>query len=46
MTPRTASIATLPEEVLPTAKYEHPLYQRFQESAPPVGSRVSAPEGS
>jgi cell fate regulator YaaT (PSP1 superfamily) len=26
-------------------KYEHPLYQRFQESAPPIGSRVSTPEG-
>ncbi|MET7861793.1 PSP1 domain-containing protein [Micromonospora taraxaci] len=26
-------------------KYEHPLYQRFQETAPAVGSRVSTPEG-
>jgi cell fate regulator YaaT (PSP1 superfamily) len=26
-------------------KYEHPLYARFQESAPSVGSRVSTPEG-
>ncbi|MFY1635684.1 PSP1 domain-containing protein [Solwaraspora sp. WMMB335] len=26
-------------------KYEHPLYSKFQESAPPVGSRVSTPEG-
>ncbi|MEV0153001.1 regulatory iron-sulfur-containing complex subunit RicT [Micromonospora sp. NPDC050686] len=26
-------------------KYEHPLYQRFQESAPPIGSRVGTPEG-
>ena len=26
-------------------KYEHPLYQRFQESAPAVGSRVTTPEG-
>ncbi|GAB3947873.1 hypothetical protein GCM10027614_43900 [Micromonospora vulcania] len=27
-------------------KYEHPLYQRFQETAPAVGSRVSTPEGT
>ncbi|MEO3923921.1 regulatory iron-sulfur-containing complex subunit RicT [Micromonosporaceae bacterium B7E4] len=27
-------------------KYEHPLYQQFQASAPAVGSRVSTPEGS
>jgi len=26
-------------------KYEHPLYQRFQESAPGIGARVSTPEG-
>ncbi|MFI7577447.1 stage 0 sporulation family protein [Micromonospora sp. NPDC049497] len=26
-------------------KYEHPLYQRFQESAPAVGTRVTTPEG-
>jgi len=26
-------------------KYEHPLYQQFQASAPSVGSRVSTPEG-
>ena len=26
-------------------KYEHPLYQQFQASAPPVGARVSTPEG-
>ncbi|XVU25842.1 PSP1 domain-containing protein [Actinoplanes sp. CA-054009] len=26
-------------------KYEHPLYARFAESAPPVGSRVTTPEG-
>ncbi|AXO32779.1 stage 0 sporulation family protein [Micromonospora chalcea] len=26
-------------------KYEHPLYQKFQESAPAVGSRVSTPQG-
>jgi cell fate regulator YaaT (PSP1 superfamily) len=26
-------------------KYEHPLYQQFQASAPPIGSRVSTPEG-
>ncbi|MFI6821489.1 stage 0 sporulation family protein [Micromonospora sp. NPDC050187] len=26
-------------------KYEHPLYQRFQESAPAVGTRVSTPAG-
>jgi cell fate regulator YaaT (PSP1 superfamily) len=26
-------------------KYEHPLYQKFQASAPGVGSRVSTPEG-
>jgi cell fate regulator YaaT (PSP1 superfamily) len=26
-------------------KYEHPLYQQFQASAPAVGSRVSTPEG-
>ncbi|SCL37502.1 Cell fate regulator YaaT, PSP1 superfamily (controls sporulation, competence, biofilm development) [Micromonospora pallida] len=26
-------------------KYEHPLYQRFHESAPAVGSRVSTPAG-
>ncbi len=26
-------------------KYEHPLYQRFQASAPAVGSRVSTPDG-
>ena len=27
-------------------KFEHPLYQRFHESAPPVGARVSTPEGA
>lgn len=27
-------------------KYEHPLYSRFQESAPAPGERVSTPEGS
>ncbi|MDG4763408.1 regulatory iron-sulfur-containing complex subunit RicT [Solwaraspora sp. WMMD406] len=26
-------------------KYEHPLYQQFQASAPPVGSRVTTPQG-
>ncbi|MEV0939423.1 PSP1 domain-containing protein [Micromonospora wenchangensis] len=26
-------------------KYEHPLYARFTESAPAIGSRVSTPEG-
>ena len=26
-------------------KYEHPLYQKFQTSAPAVGSRVTTPEG-
>jgi cell fate regulator YaaT (PSP1 superfamily) len=26
-------------------KYEHPLYQRFQESAPAVGTQVSTPDG-
>jgi cell fate regulator YaaT (PSP1 superfamily) len=26
-------------------KYEHSLYQQFQASAPPVGARVSVPEG-
>ncbi|QLQ38960.1 PSP1 domain-containing protein [Micromonospora robiginosa] len=26
-------------------KYEHPLYQRFQESAPAVGARVDTPRG-
>jgi cell fate regulator YaaT (PSP1 superfamily) len=26
-------------------KYEHPLYQQFQASAPAVGSRVSTPDG-
>jgi cell fate regulator YaaT (PSP1 superfamily) len=26
-------------------KYEHPLYQRFQASAPGVGERVTTPEG-
>ena len=26
-------------------KYEHPLYQKFQASAPSVGSRVTTPEG-
>ncbi len=26
-------------------KYEHPLYQKFQASAPAVGARVSTPEG-
>ncbi|BCJ26502.1 PSP1 domain-containing protein [Actinocatenispora sera] len=26
-------------------KYEHPLYQRFQETAPPVGSRVETEQG-
>ncbi|KXK59582.1 hypothetical protein AWW66_23455 [Micromonospora rosaria] len=26
-------------------KYEHPLYAKFQESAPAIGSRVSTPEG-
>ncbi|MFD0818625.1 stage 0 sporulation family protein [Micromonospora zhanjiangensis] len=26
-------------------KYEHPLYQNFQASAPAVGTRVSTPEG-
>ncbi|SDZ35166.1 Cell fate regulator YaaT, PSP1 superfamily (controls sporulation, competence, biofilm development) [Micromonospora pattaloongensis] len=27
-------------------KYEHPLYQQFQASAPAVGARVSTPEGN
>lgn len=27
-------------------KFEHPLYQQFQASAPAVGSRVTTPEGS
>jgi len=27
-------------------KYEHPLYQQFQASAPAVGHRVTTPEGS
>jgi cell fate regulator YaaT (PSP1 superfamily) len=27
-------------------KYEHPLYQQFQASAPAVGARVSTPEGA
>jgi cell fate regulator YaaT (PSP1 superfamily) len=27
-------------------KYEHPLYQQFQASAPAVGERVTTPEGS
>ncbi|PWU55933.1 hypothetical protein DLJ47_08065 [Micromonospora sp. S4605] len=27
-------------------KYEHPLYQRFQESAPATGERVTTPQGS
>jgi cell fate regulator YaaT (PSP1 superfamily) len=26
-------------------KYEHPLYQKFQATAPAVGSRVTTPEG-
>ncbi|MCW6008524.1 hypothetical protein K1W54_28870 [Micromonospora sp. CPCC 205371] len=26
-------------------KYEHPLYQKFQASAPAIGTRVSTPEG-
>ncbi|MDI9581266.1 MAG: regulatory iron-sulfur-containing complex subunit RicT [Thermobispora sp.] len=26
-------------------KYEHPLYQEFRESAPPVGAAVDTPEG-
>ena len=26
-------------------KYEHPLYQKFQASAPAIGARVSTPEG-
>jgi cell fate regulator YaaT (PSP1 superfamily) len=26
-------------------KYEHPLYQQFQASAPAIGSRVSTPDG-
>lgn len=26
-------------------KYEHPLYQDFKQDAPPVGSRVSTPDG-
>ncbi|KKK07286.1 hypothetical protein LQ51_03590 [Micromonospora sp. HK10] len=26
-------------------KYEHPLYQKFQESAPAVGTRVTTPDG-
>jgi cell fate regulator YaaT (PSP1 superfamily) len=26
-------------------KYEHPLYQQFQETAPAIGTRVSTPEG-
>jgi cell fate regulator YaaT (PSP1 superfamily) len=26
-------------------KYEHPLYQKFQASAPPIGSRVTTAEG-
>ena len=26
-------------------KYEHPLYQQFQATAPAIGSRVSTPEG-
>jgi cell fate regulator YaaT (PSP1 superfamily) len=27
-------------------KYEHPLYQQFQATAPAIGERVSTPEGS
>jgi cell fate regulator YaaT (PSP1 superfamily) len=27
-------------------KYEHPLYQKFQASAPAIGARVTTPEGS
>ena len=27
-------------------KYEHPLYQQFQASAPAVGSKVTTPEGA
>ncbi|HEX6869625.1 MAG TPA: regulatory iron-sulfur-containing complex subunit RicT [Micromonosporaceae bacterium] len=27
-------------------KYEHPLYQRFQASAPAIGERVTTPEGA
>ncbi|MFG2099524.1 stage 0 sporulation family protein [Micromonospora echinaurantiaca] len=27
-------------------KYEHPLYQKFQESAPATGERVTTPQGS
>jgi cell fate regulator YaaT (PSP1 superfamily) len=26
-------------------KYEHPLYQKFQETAPAVGERVDTPDG-
>ncbi|WFE25332.1 regulatory iron-sulfur-containing complex subunit RicT [Solwaraspora sp. WMMD791] len=26
-------------------KYEHPLYAKFAESAPPIGARVSTPDG-
>ncbi|MFY1697364.1 MULTISPECIES: PSP1 domain-containing protein [unclassified Solwaraspora] len=26
-------------------KYEHPLYAKFTESAPPIGARVSTPDG-
>jgi cell fate regulator YaaT (PSP1 superfamily) len=26
-------------------KYEHPLYQQFQATAPAVGARVSTPDG-
>ncbi|MFD1324889.1 PSP1 domain-containing protein [Micromonospora sonneratiae] len=26
-------------------KYEHPLYQRFQDTAPAIGARVTTPEG-
>ncbi len=33
------------DEVLPTVKRGYPLYQRFQESAPAIGSRVTTPEG-
>ena len=31
--------------MLSPSKSEHPLYQQFQASAPPVGSRVSTPDG-
>jgi cell fate regulator YaaT (PSP1 superfamily) len=26
-------------------KYEHPLYQQFQATAPAIGARVSTPDG-